>query len=83
MTEGHSIQTQGQSLAYIHLYRKFHGQGPSEHDLRQHFRVSLSTVHQMILKLEPLGLITREPGVARSVQVTIPAEPIPNVNEED
>lgn len=74
---------QGQYLAYIHLYRKLHGQGPSELDLRKHFRVSPPTVHQMIVKLEQLGLITREPRVARSVRVAIPAEQVPDLEGEE
>ena len=63
----------GQYLASIHLYRKFHGQGPSERDLRKHFRVSRPTAHQRIVKLEQGDLMTRDLGVARSIQVALPA----------
>ena len=72
---------QGQYLAYIHLYRKLHQRGPSELEMREHFRVSPPTVHQMILRLEQLGLITREPGVPRSVRVAIPSEQIPDLED--
>ena len=72
---------QGQYLAYIHLYRKLHRQGPSEADLVQFFRVSPPTVHQMIIKLEQLGLITREPGVPRSARVTIANSEIPELED--
>jgi len=49
-------QKQGQYLAYIHLYRRLHRQGPAEGDIARDFRVSPPTVHQMIVKLEELGL---------------------------
>jgi len=74
---------QGRYLAYIHFYRKLHRQGPAESDIARDFRVSPPTVHQMIVKLEELGLITREPGVPRSVRVTLPASDIPELEDEE
>ena len=74
-------QKQGQYLAYIHLYRRLHRQGPAEGDIARDFRVSPPTVHQMIVKLAELGLITREPGVARSMRVAIPASEIPDLED--
>ena len=73
---------QGQYLAYIHLYRKLHRQGPAESDIVQYFHVSPPTVHQMIVKLDELGLITREPGVPRSARVAIPVSEIPDLEDE-
>ena len=70
---------QGQFLAYIHLYRKLHGEGPSEVDMVRFFRVSPPSVHGMIVRLEELGLVVREPGLPRSVRVAIPADEIPNL----
>lgn len=72
---------QGQFLAFIHLYRKLHRRGPAETDLRAFFRVTPPAVHGMIVKLEELGLLTREPGVARSVRVVVPAEQLPELDE--
>ncbi len=72
---------QGQFLAFIHLYRKLHRRGPAETDLRAFFRVTPPTVHGMVVKLEELGLITREQGVARSIRVTVPAERLPELEE--
>lgn len=68
---------QGQFLAFIHLYRKLHRQGPAELDLVRYFQVMPPSVHGMIVKLEQLGLVTREHGVARSVRVAVPEEEIP------
>jgi hypothetical protein len=74
---------QGQFLAFIHLYRKLHHQGPAEADLVRFFRVTPPSVHGMIVKLEELGLITRESGVARSMQVAIAAELLPELEDTD
>ena len=71
---------QGQYLAYIHLYRKLHGQGPAEADLASHFRVTPPSVHSMVVRLEELGLITREAGIPRSMRVAIPEDDIPTLD---
>ncbi len=72
---------QGQFLAFIHLYRKLHRRGPAETDLVTFFRVTPPAAHGMVVKLEELGLITREAGVARSVRVAIPAEALPELED--
>lgn len=72
---------QGQFLAFIHLYRKLHRQGPAEHELVNYFKVTPPAVHGMIVKLEELALITREPGVARSARVAIPEAEIPPLED--
>lgn len=72
---------QGQFLAFIHLYRRLHRRGPAELDMVQFFRVTPPSIHGMIVKLEELGLVTREPGVARSVRVAVPEEELPRLEE--
>jgi hypothetical protein len=72
---------QGQFLAFIHLYCKLHRRGPAELDLVQFFRVTPPAVHGMLVKLEELGLVTREPGVARSVRVALPEKQIPRLED--
>jgi hypothetical protein len=74
---------QGQFLAFIHRYRQLHRRGPAELDLVKFFRVTPPAVHDMIVRLEELGLITREPGVARSARVVIPEEEIPELEETE
>lgn len=71
---------QGQFLAFIHLYRRLHRQGPSEKEIAQYFCVRPSSVHAMLLRLEELGLLTREPVVSRSIQVAIPEDEIPSLD---
>ncbi|MCY2962444.1 MAG: MarR family transcriptional regulator [Planctomycetota bacterium] len=70
---------QGQFLAFIHLYRKLHRQSPSEKEMAQYFRLTPPSVHSMIVKLDQLGLIAREPGVARSIYVVIAEDAIPDL----
>jgi len=74
---------QGQYLAYLYLHRKLHGCSPSEIEIGKYFHVSPPTVHQMIVKLEEKGLITRKPGVARSVRVAVPSSEIPQLDDDD
>jgi hypothetical protein len=70
---------QGQFLAFIHLYRILHRQGPAETDMVRFFRVTPPAAHSMVVKLEDLGLVTRESGVVRSVRVAIAEEEIPSL----
>ena len=71
---------QGQYLAFIYYYRKIHDQAPAEADIQKYFRVSPSAVHQMILSLEERGLIERVPGQARSIQILLTREEIPDLD---
>jgi SOS-response transcriptional repressor LexA len=64
-------QKQGQYLAFIHAYTLLLGRPPAEADLRRHFRVTPPSVHQMFTTLEREGLIRRQPGIARSIQLLI------------
>ncbi len=68
---------QGQYLAYIHQYTQLHGRAPAEHEIQAFFGVTPPTVHQMILKLEQLGFISRVPRQARSIRVLVPVETLP------
>ena len=64
-------QKQGQYLAFIHAYMLVLGRPPAEADLRRYFRVTPPSVHQMLITLERAGLIRRQPGVARSIELVI------------
>ena len=70
-------EKQGQYLVFIYNYSKIHGRAPSEADLEGYFRVTPPTIHQMILKLEEKGLISRVPGQARSIRLLISPEQLP------
>lgn len=68
---------QGQYLAFIYAYERLHRQPPAEIDMQRHFRVTPPTVHQMVLRLEQLGFITRTPGKPRSIKLLVPPERLP------
>jgi SOS-response transcriptional repressor LexA len=68
---------QGQYLAFIDAYTRVHGRSPAETDMQRHFQVSPPSVHQMVLTLERRGLIRRQPGVARSIEVLVAPEHLP------
>ena len=68
---------QGQYLAFIYVYAHIFRQAPAEADMQRHFRVTPPSVHQMILGLERDGFITRQPGVARSIDILVPPQDLP------
>ena len=70
---------QGQYLAFIYLYTRLNRRPPAEADMQRYFRVSPPTVHQMVLRLDRLGLITREPGKPRTIRVNLPQEQLPDL----
>ena len=67
----HFTAKQGQYLAFIHNYIKINGRSPAEADMQRYFSVTPPTVHQMVVKLETLGFIERQPGVARSIKLLV------------
>ena len=72
-------EKQGQCLAFIHYYAKIHGRAPAEADMQRYFRVTPPTIHQMVLRLDALGLIDRLPGHPRSIRLLIPREELPDL----
>ena len=70
-------EKQGQYLAFIYAYERLNRQPPAEADMQRHFGVTPPTVHQMVLKLEELGLIRRTPGKSRSIVLMVPPEQLP------
>ena len=70
-------EKQGQYLAFIHYYAKIHGRAPAEADMQRYFRSTPPTIHQMVLRLDALGLIDRVPGQPRSIRLLIPREELP------
>lgn len=68
---------QGQYLAFIHLYTKLNRQPPAEADIQRYFGVTPPSVHTMIITLEKRGLIRRQPGRARTIEVLVPPAQLP------
>jgi len=74
---------QGQYLAFIHAYTLVNGRPPAEADMIRFFRVTPPTVHQMVVSLEKAGLISRKPGVPRSITVLLERSALPELNPGD
>ena len=72
-------EKQGQYLSFISNYLKLNGRSPAEADMQKYFGVTPPTVHQMVVRLESLGLIKRTPGVGRSIQLLVPSDEIPSL----
>ena len=51
--------------------------------MQRHFRVTPPSVHQMVVTLERTGLIRRQPGVARSIELLVPPEHLPILMAEN
>ncbi|HUY88824.1 MAG TPA: MarR family transcriptional regulator [Pirellulales bacterium] len=69
--------TQGRYLAFIHAYANLHGYAPAESEIAAALCVSPPSVNQMVKMLERKGLILRQPGQPRSLQILIPEDEIP------
>ena len=74
---------QGQYLAFIHAYTLVNGRPPAQADIQRFFRLTPPTVHQMLLTLEKAGLISRRPGVPRSIAVLVVPDRLPRLDQPD
>lgn len=70
---------QGQYLAFIRAYSVLNRQPPAEADFQRFFSVTAPSVHQMIVQLERLGFIRRTPRQARSIELLVPADQLPQL----
>jgi DNA-binding MarR family transcriptional regulator len=68
---------QGQYLAFIYVYSHMFRRAPAETDMQRYFRVSPPSVHQMVVTLERHGLIRRQSGVARSIELLVAPQRLP------
>lgn len=69
---------QGEFLAFIHGFTARHGVAPSFEEIAAHFGISSPSVNGMIKTLERRELLSRLPGVARSLRVLVPAAALPD-----
>jgi DNA-binding MarR family transcriptional regulator len=70
-------EKQGQYLAFIYAYTTLHRRPPAEADMQTFFGVTPPSVHRMVVELELRGLIRRQPGQARSIQLLVEPEALP------
>src|SRR5271169_132272 len=76
-------ERQGQYLAFIYAYSRMFRRAPAETDMQRHFGVTPPSVHQMVLTLERAGLIRRQPGVARSIEVLVDPDALPTLHADN
>ena len=70
---------QGQYLAFIYNHTVINGRPPAEADLQRFFSVTPPTIHEMILRLEEKGSISRRSGIARSIKLLVDPDQIPRL----
>ena len=68
---------QGQYLAFIYAYTKVNGRPPAVADIHRFFEVTPPTAQNMIVRLTKLGLCSRVPGAARTLEVLVPPNLLP------
>jgi hypothetical protein len=68
---------QGEYLTFIHRYTEKFGVAPSFEDVGRHFGTTPPSVNNMIKTLCARGLLSKLPGVARSMRVLVPASELP------
>lgn len=69
--------TQARYLAYIRAYLNGFGLSPAESEIAAALSVSPPSVNQMMKTLERKGLIRRQPGVPRSIEILVTDDAIP------
>lgn len=73
-------EIQGQYLAFIYYYTKIHDVPPAEADMQRCFNVSPPSIHNMVVTLEKRGFIRRTPGAARSIQLPLSRDRLPDLS---
>src|SRR5712692_7067597 len=68
---------QGEYLNFIHRYTQRFGVAPSFEEVGNHFGTTPPSVNNMIKTLCARGLLSKLPGVARSMRVLVPASQLP------
>ncbi|MFW6114325.1 MAG: IS1096 element passenger TnpR family protein [bacterium] len=71
---------QGQYLAFIHAYTEGFGLPPAESEIAKAMKVAPPSVNQMMKTLERKGLIRRQAGTSRSIEILVPPDEIPKWN---
>ncbi len=69
--------TQGRYLSFILAYTEGFGLAPAESEIADALEVSPPSVNQMMKALQKKGLIQRQAGVARSIEIQIDRNEIP------
>ena len=68
---------QGQVLAFIQMYMKLNRQAPAESDIAAYFQITAPSAHRMVETLTKAGLIARQPGKPRFIQLLVTPDALP------
>jgi hypothetical protein len=68
---------QGRYLAFIWAYSQINGRPPAEARFQCYFKVTAPSAHHMLKCLHKLGLIDKQAGVARSIQLLVSPQELP------
>lgn len=79
MQEADYTNKQGQYLAFIYYYTRLNGRPPAHADMQRYFKTTPAAVHQMVLKLEEKGFISRIPRTSRSIRLLLTRDQIPDL----
>lgn len=71
---------QGQYLSFIYYYRKLNNVSPAHLDFQKYFVANPASVNDMIKTLERKGFIKKEKGKARSIELLIGRDKIPDLD---
>ncbi len=71
---------QGQYLSFIFYFTKINRIPPAETDFQKYFRTSPPSVHNMIVKLEEKGFISRKPKTPRSIKLLLSRAELPDLD---
>jgi len=75
-------EKQGQYLAFIYAYFQLNGRAPAEADMEKFFRVTPPSVHRMVVELERRGFIRRVAGRARSIELRLASDALPQLKPQ-
>ncbi len=70
---------QGQYLVFIYYYVKLNKRSPAFSDFGKYFEDSPASVNSMIKKLEEKGLIRKEVGKPRSIELLLEKKELPEL----
>jgi len=73
----HFTPTQGRYLSFIHTYTEGFGVPPAESEIAEAMKVQPPSVNGMLKTMVKKGLISKEAGVARSIEILIDPGEIP------
>lgn len=71
---------QGQYLTFIYYYTKLNKKAPAHIDFQKYFGSNPASVNDMLKTLEAKGLIKRQNGQARSIELMVNKAELPELD---